>query len=91
MSKLLAPESDEAKALPLGTGGMDKVRQLLKDAVQKRMMSDVGYGLLLSGGLDSAIVCQLMSELVDMSTIKSFTVGMENSPDIMAARAVALL
>ena len=34
--------------------------------------------ILLSGGLDSAIVCSLMAELVDMKTIKSFTVGMAN-------------
>ena len=39
--------------------------------------------------LDSAIVCQLMSELTDMTQIKSFTVGMANSPDLMAAREVA--
>ena len=74
-------------ALP--TGGMDNVRRVLRDAVKKRLMSDVGYGLLLSGGLDSAIVATLMAELTDMRQIKSFTVGQPNSPDVMAARAVA--
>ena len=86
----LAPLSrPDAPPPPLGTRGTDRVRSILKAAVQKRLMSDVGYGLLLSGGLDSAIVAKLMSELTDMSTIKSFTVGMANSPDIMAARAIA--
>lgn len=78
-----------AVPLALPKGGMGRVRGLLRAAVEKRLMSDVGFGLLLSGGLDSAIVCKLMSELTDMSRIKSFTVGMANSPDIMAARAIA--
>mmetsp|Transcript_18038 Transcript_18038/g.52616 ORF Transcript_18038/g.52616 Transcript_18038/m.52616 type:complete len:572 (+) Transcript_18038:121-1836(+) len=85
----LEPNLDPSKALVLPSGGTGKVRAILKAAVQKRLMSDVGYGLLLSGGLDSAIVCKLMSELTDMSKIKSFTVGMANSPDIMAAREIA--
>ncbi|KAJ1620931.1 nucleophile aminohydrolase, partial [Pavlovales sp. CCMP2436] len=84
----LAPTLGPSTAA-LPTGGMENVRALLKKAVAKRLMSDVGYGLLLSGGLDSAIVCTLMAELTDMSKIKSFTVGMPNSPDIMAAREVA--
>jgi len=79
--------SDETLSVP--SGGCDRLRELLSKAVHKRLMSDVGFGLLLSGGLDSAVVCKLMSELVDMRTIKSFTVGMANSPDIMAAREIA--
>lgn len=79
--------SDSTLSLP--SGGPERLRSLLSAAVKKRLMSDVGFGLLLSGGLDSAVVCKLMSELVDMSTIKSFTVGMANSPDIMAAREIA--
>ena len=73
----------------LPTGTTENTRARLLAAVDKRLMSDVGFGLLLSGGLDSAIVAQLMSELTDMSTIKSFTVGLPNSPDIMAARGIA--
>lgn len=85
----LRPTFDPTASVPLPTGGPERVRALLKAAVAKRLMSDVGYGLLLSGGLDSAIVCLLMSELTEMRTVKTFTVGMPNSPDIMAARAVA--
>jgi len=88
--KWLAPLIDPTTPKPpLPTGSTDGVRAKLRAAVDKRLMSDVGFGLLLSGGLDSAIVAKLMSELTDMSTIKSFTVGQANSPDIMAARAIA--
>ena len=86
LKPVFAPEEPKP-ALP--TGSTDGVRARLSAAVQKRLMSDVGYGLLLSGGLDSAIVAKLMSELTDMSKIMSFTVGQANSPDIMAARAIA--
>jgi len=89
MTPLLAEEATEEVPLELPMGDASRVRSILRSAVQKRLMSDVEYGLLLSGGLDSAIVCKLMAELTDMSKIKSFTVGMRNSPDIMAARAVA--
>jgi len=87
--KWMTPLLDPAEPIELPTGGTNKIRETLKMAVEKRLMSDVDYGLLLSGGLDSAIVCKLMSELTDMSKIKSFTVGMANSPDVTAARAVA--
>jgi len=87
--KWLAPLYDPTAPLTLPTGGTERVRAILKRAVEKRFMSDVGYGLLLSGGVDSAIVCKLMSELTDLTKIKSFTVGMANSPDIMAAREIA--
>jgi hypothetical protein len=83
------PTAAAASAAALPTGDAGRVRELLKAAVAKRLMSDVGYGLLLSGGLDSAIVCALMAELTDMTKIKSFTVGMADSPDITAAREVA--
>lgn len=63
------------------------------------MMSDVPYGSLLSGGLDSCIITSLMMEIaeedgLDFNTggkLKTFTVGMEGSPDIMAARGMAKL
>jgi len=86
LKPVFTPEEPKP-ALP--TGSTDGLRARLSAAVQKRLMSDVGYGLLLSGGLDSAIVAKLMSELTDMSKIMSFTVGQANSPDIMAARAIA--
>ena len=60
------------------------------------MMADVDYGFFLSGGVDSAVVAHDLLPLYrkareaqgNFEPIKTFTVGMENSPDVMAARAV---
>lgn len=76
----------------------DQVRQALKTAVHRRMMSHVPYGALLSGGVDSCIVTCLMVELAKEhgldynwpdGKLRTYTVGMEGSPDIMAAREMA--
>lgn len=69
--------------------GSEDVRQALDKAVERRMMTDVPYGLFLSGGIDSCIVGQLMVAKVPTEGIPSFTVGMAGSPDLMAARAMS--
>ena len=73
------------------------LRDALEAAVVKRMMSDVTFGLFLSGGVDSAIVAALMAPHYaeraprGVPKLPSFTVGMPNSPDATAARAMAEL
>ena len=61
------------------------------------MMADVEYGFFLSGGVDSAIVSNVLLPLYrdaqlaqggEYKPIPTYTVGMENSPDVMAAKAV---
>lgn len=64
-----------------------------KAAVSKRMMADVDYGFFLSGGVDSCIVAHALlpmyrEETGDDRPIPAFTVGMEDSPDMMAACAM---
>lgn len=59
----------------------------LRRAVEKRMMSDVPFGVLLSGGLDSSLIAAVMRPLVD--ELHSFSVGVEGAPDLHAARHVA--
>jgi asparagine synthase (glutamine-hydrolysing) len=76
------------------------LRDTFVKAVEKRMMADVPYGVLLSGGLDSSLVasviCRLkrqrylqMGKVEDLAPVKSFSIGLEGSPDLKAAQRVA--
>eukprot|EP00658_Telonema_sp_P-2_P078722 TRINITY_DN7440_c0_g4_i1.p1 TRINITY_DN7440_c0_g4~~TRINITY_DN7440_c0_g4_i1.p1 ORF type:complete len:574 (+),score=176.55 TRINITY_DN7440_c0_g4_i1:38-1759(+) len=73
----------------------DECKAALEEAVIARCMADVEVGLLLSGGLDSSIIGAIMIQphvkkhLTATGKIKSFAVGQEGSPDILAARAVS--
>jgi len=63
------------------------VQQTLTKAVEKRLRSDVPLGVFLSGGLDSSIIAAIAIQ--HRPGVKSFSVGLENSPDLIAARRVA--
>ncbi|NQU87067.1 MAG: asparagine synthase B, partial [Mariniphaga sp.] len=80
---------------------IDELKTSLEDAVHRQLMSDVPYGVLLSGGLDSSItsaVAKLYAakriETGDQQAawwpqLHSFVIGLEGSPDLAAARKVA--
>jgi asparagine synthase (glutamine-hydrolysing) len=80
---------------------IQKIREALEAAVHRQLMSDVPYGVLLSGGLDSSITSAIAKKFAskriesdDTSEawypqLHSFAVGLEGSPDLTAARKVA--
>jgi len=80
---------------------IDHLRNALSKAVKRQLMSDVPYGVLLSGGLDSSITSAVAKIYADKRiesndqkaawwpTLHSFAVGLEGSPDLKAAKKVA--
>ncbi|WZZ45443.1 asparagine synthetase [glutamine-hydrolyzing] [Brassica napus] len=73
------------------------IRSAFEDAVIKRLMTDVPFGVLLSGGLDSSLVASITARhLAGTKAAKrwgpqlhSFCVGLEGSPDLKAGKEVA--
>jgi asparagine synthase (glutamine-hydrolysing) len=68
-----------------------RVRELVTDAVARRLVSDVPLGAFLSAGIDSTIVVGVMSQLMN-APVKTFTIGFEDAPafdETAAARQVA--
>lgn len=64
-----------------------ELRKTLENAVVKRLMSDVPLGAFLSGGLDSSIIAAIAKK--HMGELHTFSVGLEGSPDLAAARHVS--
>ncbi len=78
-----------------------ELRTALEDAVKRQLMSDVPYGVLLSGGLDSSVISAVAKKFSEMRVendnqtaawwpqLHSFAVGLDGAPDLIAARKVA--
>ena len=66
-----------------------KIREKLIKGVEKRLDADVPLGFLLSGGLDSSLVCAISSDILGRN-IRTFAIGMDTDPiDLGYARQVA--
>lgn len=78
------------------------VRESLEDSVHRQLMSDVPYGVLLSGGLDSSIISAVAKKFASKRVesdnknetawwpqLHSFAIGLKGAPDLTAAREVA--
>lgn len=80
---------------------IEKLRNALESAVHRQLMSDVPYGVLLSGGLDSSIISAIAKKYAAKRIesndtqdawwpqLHSFAIGLEGSPDLKAAQIVA--
>lgn len=83
------------------TTSIEALREALMSSVKKQLMSDVPYGVLLSGGLDSSIVSAIAKKYSALRVesgdttaawwpqLHSFAVGLKGAPDLAAARKVA--
>jgi len=105
---------------PTAKADLTKLREALEASVRKRLMSEVPYGVLLSGGLDSSLIASIAAREtaklalearrrrpltsgssspvdggvddhtpVSWPQLHSFSVGLPNSPDLIAARTAA--
>lgn len=78
-----------------------KIRCALEDAVRRQLMSDVPYGVLLSGGLDSSVISAVAKKFSGKRVetggqldawwpqLHSFAVGLKGAPDLLKAQEVA--
>ena len=65
-----------------------QIRTCLSESVRKRMMCDVPFGTLLSGGLDSSLITSI-AQRMSQHPIHTFSIGLEGSPDLEYARSVS--
>lgn len=80
---------------------VDAIHDALEDAVKRQLMSDVPYGVLLSGGLDSSVISAIAEKYSERRIesdgkerawwprLHSFAVGLKGAPDLAKARLVA--
>ena len=70
------------------TKNLEKIRHSLEDAVHMRLdNTDREMGFLLSGGLDSSLIAAIAARKI--GRIRTFSIGLEGSPDLEAARRVS--
>ena len=91
-------EYDAVKDNP---ASVSDIHDALKDAVRRQLMSDVPYGVLLSGGLDSSVISAIAEKYSEMRIednsqsraywprLHSFAVGLKGAPDLAKAKMVA--
>ncbi|PKP53485.1 MAG: asparagine synthase B [Bacteroidetes bacterium HGW-Bacteroidetes-1] len=80
---------------------IEQLKKSLESAVHRQLMSDVPYGVLLSGGLDSSIISAIATKFAPKRVetddeqqawwprLHSFAIGLDGSPDLAAAQKVA--
>ena len=94
-------KSDDTAARHATRQEIDSIKLSLEAAVQRQLMSDVPYGVLLSGGLDSSVISAIAKKYARKRIetnnqseawwpqLHSFAVGLRGAPDLIKAREVA--
>ena len=89
------------EAVKNNESSMTRLHDALEAAVRRQLMSDVPYGVLLSGGLDSSVISAIAKKHAELRVetdnqseawwpqLHSFAVGLKGSPDLVKAREVA--
>ena len=89
------------EAVKNNESSMSRLHDALEAAVRRQLMSDVPYGVLLSGGLDSSVISAIAKKHAGLRVetdnqsdawwpqLHSFAVGLKGSPDLVKAREVA--
>ena len=84
-----------------GTSPCRQIHDALEEAVHRQLMSDVPYGVLLSGGLDSSVISAIAKKYAAKRIetdgasdawwpqLHSFAIGLKGAPDLIKAREVA--
>ena len=93
------PEWHNLSLVPKNPVNFEELRAQMIEAVRSHMMVDVPFGLLISGGVDSSLIAAITMRLIregqidikskGMREVHSFCVGLQDSPDLIAARKVA--
>ncbi len=101
MKPYYSPEWKDYERVKDNGADPQAIRQALQAAVKRQLMSDVPYGVLLSGGLDSSIISAITQTFADhriednsltkawWPRLHSFAIGLEGAPDLAKARMVA--
>lgn len=90
-----------AEAAPQEQAAVEQIHDALEASVKRQLMSDVPYGVLLSGGLDSSVISAVAEKFSATRVenggetraywprLHSFAVGLKGAPDLAKARLVA--
>ena len=101
LTRYYHPDWRDFDAVAGSDANPSRLAQELEAAVRRQLMSDVPYGVLLSGGLDSSVIAALANKIAPWRVedegktqawwprLHSFSIGLEESPDLAAAAEAA--